>query len=469
MPSLKLNANAWHGDGVIELHLPDNWQLDILAPDDAAGLTPGAVAAALETPIGSPSLAELARDRVGAVRSRASALIVVDDLGRPTRAEAVIPSVLAILTGAGVSPDRISFLVATGSHRPLKEEEIRRKLGSDVAARFPVANHDAFGSDLCHLGRLPSGLPVIVNRRIAEADLVVGISCVIPHSLTGFSGGGKLLLPGASGLLSIAHLHSFERKRRRGAIDRTTALPDARDAVGEYAVRAGLNFSINAVVNSNREIAGLFCGHPVDAHRQATLCARKVYRTPIPPQLRASTDILLLSAYPMDADPVQVSKPLWPISLFPGAQPILIDPACDGAAYHGWNEFKRSSLINLAAAGVGRLTKSARSGDVGPTFWSRTVRAAANRRFRAELERRPTDYDRFLSAGAPFTNNNPAKRVSANRIPLWICSDAFPEYKRVQQFPKGRLFPNWQAVLQGLGQGPRRVTVFPCTPLQLPD
>ena len=92
MPSLKLNANAWHGDGVIELHLPDNWQLDILAPDDAAGLTPGAVAAALETPIGSPSLAELARDRVGAVRSRASALIVVDDLGRPTRAQAVIPS-----------------------------------------------------------------------------------------------------------------------------------------------------------------------------------------------------------------------------------------------------------------------------------------------------------------------------------------------------------------------------------------
>ena len=88
------------------------------------------------------------------------------------------------------------------------------------------------------------------------------------------------------------------------------------------------------------------------------------------------------------------------------------------------------------------------------------MRAAANRRFRTKLDRRSTDYGRFLEEGPPFTDNTPAKRVSANRIPLWICSDAFPEYKRIQQFPKGRLFADWQAVLQSLGQGPRRVTVF---------
>ena len=462
MPSLILNVKAWHGDGELELQLPDTWQLNVLAPDDAEGLAPSAVEAALERPIGSPSLEELARDK-------ASALIVVDDLGRPTRADRVIPTLLAMLTRAGVDPDGISFLVATGSHRPLREEEIRQKLGSDVATRFPVANHDAFAHDLRHLGTLPSGLPVIVNRRIAEADLVVGISCVIPHSHTGFSGGGKLILPGASGLLSIANLHSFERKRPRGAVDRATALPDARDAVGEYALRAGLDFSINVVVNSRREITGLFCGNPLDAHREAALFARKVYRTPIPRELRASTDILLLSAYPMDADPVQVSKPLWPISLFPAAQPILIDPACDGAAYHGWNEFKRASLVNLVLSGLGRLTSGGDEAGGKASFWSPKLRAAANRRFRAELDRRSTDYGRFLEEGPPFTDNTPAKRVSANRIPLWICSDAFPEYKRIQQFPKGRLFADWQAVLQSLGQGPRRVTVFPCTPLQLPD
>ena len=166
MPSLILNVKAWHGDGELELQLPDTWQLNVLAPDDAEGLAPSAVEAALERPIGSPSLGELARDK-------ASALIVVDDLGRPTRADRVIPTLLAMLTRAGVDPDGISFLVATGSHRPLRKEEIRQKLGSDVATRFPVANHDAFAHDLRHLGTLPSGLPVIVNRRIAEADLVV--------------------------------------------------------------------------------------------------------------------------------------------------------------------------------------------------------------------------------------------------------------------------------------------------------
>ena len=447
MPTLALPAKAWYGDVEAELSIPDNWVVEVLRPDDAEALHPRDLAEALRSPVGCPGLAELARDK-------GNALIVVDDLGRPTRAGDIVPGVVQILAEAGIAAERISILVATGSHRPLSDDDIRRKLGTDIAARFETASHDAFGDELEDLGRLPSGVPVIVNRRVAAADLVVGISCVIPHKLTGFTGGGKLMLPGASGILSIANLHSFEKKRRRGALERSGQAPDVRDMIGDYARHAGLDFSINAVVNSRRQLAGLFCGCPIEAHRRAASRASQVYHTQIPDEVRRGTDILLLNAYPLDADPVQASKPLWARSLFPGAQAILLDPACDGIAYHGWNEFKRASLGNLLWAGGGR----------------RAPRGLGNRHFRAGLCERPTSSERFAAEDDVFFANSIAKRLTADRAPLWICSERFPEYKRRQQFPNGRLFATWDEILASglLGTGPRRLTVLPCAPLQLP-
>jgi hypothetical protein len=80
---------------------------------------------------------------------------------------------------------------------------------------------------------------------------------------------------------------------------------DARRDVEEIALKAGLAFSCNAVVNSRREIARLVCGHPVVAHRAAAQTARDLYATATP---GAPYDIVCLNAFPKDGELLQVGN-----------------------------------------------------------------------------------------------------------------------------------------------------------------
>lgn len=439
--------------------------MDVLPPADAPELSDVDLRQALHEPRGGAPLSQLAH-------GKATVLIVVDDMGRPTPTHRIVPHVLAMLADAGVPDGGISFLVATGSHRQVTDDEIDRKLGAQVRARYAVHCHDAFGSDLRDLGRLPSGMPVIVNGRVLDAGLVISISCVLPHSMVGFSGGGKILLPGCAGILSIAELHSFEAKRPRAHVEPVRRRPDARDVVEAFAERAGLDFSINTVVNSRREIAALVAGDPVEAHAAAVEHAQRVFRTEIPEALRRSAEIVLANGYPMDADPVQVSKSQWPRAIFPNAQMILHDPACDGIAYHGWSEFQKASVINMLCGTISEGKTDGRyPGPLGALLATRPVRALAQRRLQREARRTDVSYRAFLEERGTIPLNTIAKRVMAKRGPLIICSAGFPEWKRQVQFPKSRLYRSWEEVAAAghLPEAPRRVAVLPCAPLQIPS
>jgi len=71
-----------------------------------------------------------------------------------------------------------------------------------------------------------------------------------------------------------------------------------RADIKEIAKKAGLNFTINIVVNSHRGIATLVAGDLIKAHRQAVREGRKVYSTPVP----QNVDVGLFNAYPKDTD-----------------------------------------------------------------------------------------------------------------------------------------------------------------------
>ena len=75
--TISVPARAWFGDDERRLTFPAGWNLHICASQGAPPLDSAQMAAAFENPIGTPRI----RD---AARGRASAAIVVDDLGRPT-------------------------------------------------------------------------------------------------------------------------------------------------------------------------------------------------------------------------------------------------------------------------------------------------------------------------------------------------------------------------------------------------
>ena len=324
----KMYSRAWYGDEDITLKFPENWEVTMVAPKDAPKLSDAAIEAAFGQPIGTPRIAEMAR-------GKGDAAIIVDDLSRPTPAATVIPSLLRELSQAGIPKSEIRFVVGGGSHRPLTDEEISKKVGADIAAAYEVTNHDFMSGGLRALGSLDSGLPIYTNRVVADADFKICLGGIYPHSSVGFGGGAKLIVPGVSGFATMFYFHSFHPGRGHAVIERQGDEPDHRDAAEAVARVLGLDVIVNVVINSRREVAGLFVGDFVKAHRTGAHFALETYGTQIPDAVRQRTDVVVLNCYPLDSDPIQTGKSFWARQYFDDAYTIALNPASDGICYHG--------------------------------------------------------------------------------------------------------------------------------------
>ena len=169
-----VHSRAWYGDGKLTLNFPTGWEVEILGPKDAPELSDAQIEKAFAEPIGTPRIAELAK-------GSKSAAIVVDDLSRPTPAATVVPVLLRELASAGIPKSEIRFVVGGGSHRPLTDEEIAKKIGADVAAAYQATSHDFMDGDLRALGSLDNGMPIYLNRIVADADFKVCLGGIYPH------------------------------------------------------------------------------------------------------------------------------------------------------------------------------------------------------------------------------------------------------------------------------------------------
>src|SRR5689334_6500416 len=99
--------------------LPEGFRYKILEARSAQALEnpQNEIQHALDSPIGLPPLAELAR-------GKETAAISVCDITRPTPNHLVLPPLLERLEQAGIPRERITILIATGLHRPATDAEI---------------------------------------------------------------------------------------------------------------------------------------------------------------------------------------------------------------------------------------------------------------------------------------------------------------------------------------------------------
>ena len=201
-----VHSRAWYGDEELTLNFPTGWEVEILGPKDAPVLSDTQIEQAFAEPIGTPRISELAK-------RKKSAAIVVDDLSRPTPAAKVIPILLRELASAGVPKSEIRFVVGGGSHRPLTDEEIAKKIGANIAADYEVTSHDFMSGDLRALGNLSNGMPIYLNRVVADADFKICLGGIYPHGSVGFGGGAKLVVPGIAGFATMFYFHTFSPGR----------------------------------------------------------------------------------------------------------------------------------------------------------------------------------------------------------------------------------------------------------------
>jgi nickel-dependent lactate racemase len=254
---------------------------------------------ALANPIQSVPLSELAQ-------GKRQILIVSDDVSRPTPVDQFLPLILEDLHRANILDHQISFLMALGTHRHMTKGEMEKKLGPEVVRQYQVYNHNWENPDcLEYVGDTDQGVPVWINQLVTQSDLVIGLGSIMPIDICGFTGGGKILVPGVSGQITVDEMHWNRIDVPSDQVLGQVKNP-IRASIDSLARKAGLDFIVNVILNAKDEIVACVAGDMEAAHQQGCEIAKKVYEVPIPNEY----DIVIADSYPFDIEFWQANKAL---------------------------------------------------------------------------------------------------------------------------------------------------------------
>ncbi len=279
--------------GKIHFSLPEKW--NVLSSRDCASASviedvAGEIERALDNPIGTPTLEELARPDMNAV-------VLFDDIQRATPANLAIPAILNRLNKAGLPDERVTAICAMGTHPLLNDEQLHRKAGEEAFRRLKgrIYNHEAQSSDNILIGRTHRGTIVEINKHVAQADLVIGIGTCMPHPWSGFGGGAKIVMPGVSSYRAIGDHHYTWIRHRNCKLNLLDGNPFFED-MAEIARISGLAFKLDFLLNETDQVIRAFAGDPVEEHQQASEHAASIYLVPLPKQ----ADVVITSAAPLE-------------------------------------------------------------------------------------------------------------------------------------------------------------------------
>jgi nickel-dependent lactate racemase len=324
---------AFGRDGA-EVALPSHLQATVLEAKfaEAVQSEDEALTMALQQPIGTPPLLEMAR-------GKKTAAISICDITRPAPNRTVLPQVLRTLEQAGIAPAGIHILIATGLHRAATPQELHEIVGAEILARYTVVSHDARdASSHVDLGFTRSGTHVRLDRRFVESDLHISLGFIEPHLMLGFSGGRKLVAPGLASEETIKRLHSPLFMRDPRVVEGSFPDNPLHHELLEIARMARHDFIIDVALTRSRRIARVFAGDPVLAHatgvdvvRNATLA---VLDKPVDAVITTS------AGYPLDLTYYQSVKGVTAAShIVKQGGTVLLAAACQEGL--GGSEFTR--------------------------------------------------------------------------------------------------------------------------------
>jgi nickel-dependent lactate racemase len=322
-----MNVDLLYGRGKLTAGFPEELRVTVIRknPMPVAADPGGALARAFQSPVGTPPLRTLAR-------GRRSACILVCDITRPVPHQHLLPGLVEELTAAGIDRANILILVATGLHRPNEGAELREVIGSDaVFASVRTANHFARDREAhVDLGRTPSGIPILIDRRFVEADLRIVVGLVEPHFMAGYSGGRKLVVPGVAHQDTILKLHAgviLDHPRASNTVIDGNPL----HAEQLHVVRSiGEVLALNVVIDEERRIGFVNFGEVEQSHAGAVAFMRRYAEVPVPERFR--TVVTTSAGYPLDKTYYQTIKGMVGVLdiLEPGGTVVIASECSEG-------------------------------------------------------------------------------------------------------------------------------------------
>ncbi|MDR2185080.1 MAG: nickel-dependent lactate racemase [Treponema sp.] len=257
-------------------------------------------------------------------------LIIINDATRPTPTEAVLGALLPVIERSGIETEGLTLLVATGAHRAPAEEEYRQILGGFYdKLRSRCVHHDARkDEDMADLGSTRNGTPILLNKRLFEADRIIATGSVEPHYFAGFTGGRKAFLPGIAAYKTIQanHKQALSPQSRSLALEGNPVHEDMMDALP--LIKAPV-FSVMTVLDKEQRTAAAAAGDLMASFYAAVESARRIFCVPVP----AMADIVVsVAKFPMDIDLYQSQKAIdnGAAALKDGGTLILVSSCRDG-------------------------------------------------------------------------------------------------------------------------------------------
>lgn len=193
--------------------------------------------------------------------------------------------------------EKLDVLVALGTHPALSEEQLQRLLGltadqrNGKYAEVGIFNHAWDDpNQLTTLGTLTEEetaeisdgilareVPVEINKRIRDYDVLLVMGPVFPHEVVGFSGGNKYFFPGISGPELLNFFHWL------GALITNVGIIGVKDTPVRRVVNRAATLipverrCITFVVAPDARLHGLFYGTPESAWEEAANLSGQVH------------------------------------------------------------------------------------------------------------------------------------------------------------------------------------------------
>lgn len=291
-----------YGKQGLPIRLPDDADVTVIQPRHVAALPDPAraLAEALAHPIASAPLREL-------VRPDQTVAIVFSDITRATPNHLILPAILEAL--AHVPREQIVLCNALGTHRPNTREELIRMLGAALVDHYRIEQNNCFDpSTQVYLGTSSHGHPIWINRAYMEADVKILTGFIEPHYFAGFSGGGKAVMPGMAGQITVLGNHDAGMIGNPHATWGVTHGNPIWEEAREVALRTQPTFLLNVTLNRAKQITGIFAGDLVAAHDAGIAFVRETAMVPVEDVF----DIVITtnSGYPLDMNLYQCGKGL---------------------------------------------------------------------------------------------------------------------------------------------------------------
>ncbi|HEX4085966.1 MAG TPA: lactate racemase domain-containing protein [Chthoniobacteraceae bacterium] len=249
-----------------------------------------------ETPVSDEQILDLVSQAcpAGEYRGR-RVLIIVPDATRTAPVGSFFRALHRQIAGSAAAFD---VMVALGTHQPMSEDAICRRLEitpAERAADFAnvrLLNHEWDNpAALRTVGTIPAAdisalsgglfameVEVKINARVFDYDQLIIVGPVFPHEVVGFSGGNKYLFPGIAGPEILNFFHWLGAVITNPMIIGNKWTP-VRKVVDFAAAMVPVDKLCFCLVVHGHELAGAFAGPPETAWDEASELSRKLHIT----------------------------------------------------------------------------------------------------------------------------------------------------------------------------------------------